>query len=178
MAANIGEEDEGAICRICSVGDEEKALIKVCRCKGSVEFVHQDCIDEWVNRSKKLLCICGYRMTLQREKLQQTMYEKYDKSFVEVFKELPRREYDKALILGVTFLCVSAMILLFVVSGLILDQENLMRWLMEWSSGCVVFWSIFIIDFNVLFEFLKLWLPQLLRKMQQDRYKLVVKAIR
>ena len=70
MAANIGDEDDGAIfCRICYLGYKEKALIKVCRCRGSLEFVHQDCIDEWVNKSKEQHCICGYEMRVEEKGL-------------------------------------------------------------------------------------------------------------
>ena len=34
-------------CRICLEGDESAALISPCACKGSVEFVHQHCVDAW-----------------------------------------------------------------------------------------------------------------------------------
>ena len=161
----------------CYLGDKEKALIKVCECKGSLEFVHQDCIDEWVNRTKKLLCLCGYRMTLQREKLQLTMYERYDKSMEEVVEELPVREYRKVLILATTCLCVSALIVLFGVCGWIFNGEKLMDLLYGLRSGGLVFWKIYFIDFLIFFSYLKLFVPQLLTKMRQDRYKLVVKAI-
>jgi E3 ubiquitin-protein ligase DOA10 len=39
------EEEFEKICRICLENDGE--LISVCGCKGSVKYVHKDCIKKW-----------------------------------------------------------------------------------------------------------------------------------
>ncbi|XP_030018549.1 E3 ubiquitin-protein ligase MARCHF7 isoform X2 [Sphaeramia orbicularis] len=47
------DEDEGDLCRICQMGEESSSnpLIQPCRCTGSLQYVHQDCIKRWL-RSK------------------------------------------------------------------------------------------------------------------------------
>ncbi|XP_070759546.1 E3 ubiquitin-protein ligase MARCHF7 [Enoplosus armatus] len=47
------DEEEGDLCRICQMGEElaSNPLIQPCRCTGSLQYVHQDCIKRWL-RSK------------------------------------------------------------------------------------------------------------------------------
>ncbi|XP_064825719.1 E3 ubiquitin-protein ligase MARCHF7-like isoform X1 [Oncorhynchus masou masou] len=47
------DEEEGDLCRICQMGEESPSnpLIEPCRCTGSLQYVHQDCIKKWL-RSK------------------------------------------------------------------------------------------------------------------------------
>uniref|UniRef100_A0A4W4HCU1 RING-type E3 ubiquitin transferase n=1 Tax=Electrophorus electricus TaxID=8005 RepID=A0A4W4HCU1_ELEEL len=47
------DEDEGDLCRICQMKEESSSnpLIEPCRCTGSLQYVHQDCIKQWL-RSK------------------------------------------------------------------------------------------------------------------------------
>ncbi|XP_045889581.1 E3 ubiquitin-protein ligase MARCH7 isoform X2 [Micropterus dolomieu] len=46
-------DEEGDLCRICQMGEESASnpLIQPCRCTGSLQYVHQDCIKRWL-RSK------------------------------------------------------------------------------------------------------------------------------
>ncbi|XP_029952352.1 E3 ubiquitin-protein ligase MARCHF7 [Salarias fasciatus] len=47
------DEEEGDLCRICQMGEESSTnpLIQPCRCTGSLQYVHQECIKRWL-RSK------------------------------------------------------------------------------------------------------------------------------
>ncbi|KAG8001299.1 E3 ubiquitin-protein ligase MARCH7 [Nibea albiflora] len=47
------DEEEGDLCRICQMGEESMSnpLIQPCRCTGSLQYVHQECIKRWL-RSK------------------------------------------------------------------------------------------------------------------------------
>lgn len=47
------DEEEGDLCRICQMGQTSSLnpLIEPCRCTGSLQYVHQDCIKKWL-RSK------------------------------------------------------------------------------------------------------------------------------
>ncbi|XP_049910229.1 E3 ubiquitin-protein ligase MARCH7 [Epinephelus moara] len=47
------DEEEGDLCRICQMGEElaSNPLIQPCRCTGSLQYVHQECIKRWL-RSK------------------------------------------------------------------------------------------------------------------------------
>ncbi|KAJ9625795.1 hypothetical protein H2203_004558 [Taxawa tesnikishii (nom. ined.)] len=58
---------EGDTCRICrSEGTEEEPLFYPCKCSGSIKFVHQDCLMEWLSHSNKKhceLCKTPFRFT-------------------------------------------------------------------------------------------------------------------
>ncbi|XP_010884825.2 E3 ubiquitin-protein ligase MARCH7 isoform X2 [Esox lucius] len=47
------DEEEGDLCRICQMGEQSPSnpLIAPCRCTGSLQYVHCDCIKKWL-RSK------------------------------------------------------------------------------------------------------------------------------
>ncbi|XP_067352178.1 E3 ubiquitin-protein ligase MARCH7 isoform X2 [Channa argus] len=47
------DEEEGDLCRICQMVQEQESnpLIQPCRCTGSLQYVHQECIKRWL-RSK------------------------------------------------------------------------------------------------------------------------------
>lgn len=66
------DDEEEEICRICRCGREEKRpLYHPCVCTGSIKFVHEDCLLEWLNhsssasgnRSKCELCGHKFRFT-------------------------------------------------------------------------------------------------------------------
>ncbi|XP_069472456.1 E3 ubiquitin-protein ligase MARCHF7 isoform X2 [Ambystoma mexicanum] len=54
------EEDEGDMCRICQVGASTSTnpLIEPCKCAGSLQYVHQECMKKWlqakINSGSKL----------------------------------------------------------------------------------------------------------------------------
>jgi len=51
------EEEEGDVCRICrNPGDAENPLRYPCACSGSIKFVHQDCLLQWLNHSNARQC--------------------------------------------------------------------------------------------------------------------------
>ncbi|GFS29762.1 RING/U-box superfamily protein [Actinidia rufa] len=50
------EEDED-VCRICrNTGDPDNPLRYPCACSGSIKFVHQDCLLQWLNHSNARQC--------------------------------------------------------------------------------------------------------------------------
>ena len=49
--------DEVDTCRICrGEGSEEEPLFYPCKCSGSIKFVHQNCLMEWLSHSQKKHC--------------------------------------------------------------------------------------------------------------------------
>lgn len=50
-------------CRVCRIGgDNERPLFTPCKCSGSIGSVHQDCLEAWLNHSKKDTCeLCGVK---------------------------------------------------------------------------------------------------------------------
>lgn len=60
-------------CRICLEEDEEN-LISPCDCKGSCEFVHKECLMEWISQDDRTECeICKseFKYTMVEENKQQ-----------------------------------------------------------------------------------------------------------
>ncbi|XP_021108125.1 E3 ubiquitin-protein ligase MARCH8 isoform X4 [Heterocephalus glaber] len=55
------------ICRICHCeGDDESPLITPCRCTGSLHFVHQACLQQWVKSSDARCCeLCKYEFVME-----------------------------------------------------------------------------------------------------------------
>ncbi|XP_022745937.1 probable E3 ubiquitin ligase SUD1 isoform X2 [Durio zibethinus] len=60
--AEMEEEDEEDVCRICrNPGDAENPLRYPCACSGSIKFVHQDCLLQWLNHSNARQCeVCKH----------------------------------------------------------------------------------------------------------------------
>ncbi|KAE8776302.1 putative E3 ubiquitin ligase SUD1 [Hordeum vulgare] len=63
-AADDDEDDEedGDVCRICrNRGDDEHPLRYPCACSGSIKFVHQDCLLQWLDHSNSRQCeVCKH----------------------------------------------------------------------------------------------------------------------
>ncbi|XP_064126452.1 E3 ubiquitin-protein ligase MARCHF6 isoform X2 [Loxodonta africana] len=57
---DTSEED---ICRVCrSEGTPEKPLYHPCVCTGSIKFIHQECLVQWLKHSRKEYCeLCKHR---------------------------------------------------------------------------------------------------------------------
>ncbi|XP_074855972.1 E3 ubiquitin-protein ligase MARCHF8 isoform X2 [Carettochelys insculpta] len=76
----------GDVCRICHCeGDDESPLITPCHCTGSLHFVHQACLQQWIKSSDTRCCeLCKYEFIMETklkplrkwEKLQMTASER------------------------------------------------------------------------------------------------------
>ena len=62
-----GGPEEADTCRICrGEGTDEEQLFYPCKCSGSIKFVHQNCLMEWLSHSQKKhceLCKTPFRFT-------------------------------------------------------------------------------------------------------------------
>uniref|UniRef100_A0A671YNG6 RING-type E3 ubiquitin transferase n=1 Tax=Sparus aurata TaxID=8175 RepID=A0A671YNG6_SPAAU len=77
---------QGDCCRICHCeGDDESPLITPCHCTGSLRFVHQSCLQQWIKSSDTRCCeLCKYEFIMETklkplrkwEKLQMTASER------------------------------------------------------------------------------------------------------
>ncbi|GAB4852921.1 Probable E3 ubiquitin ligase sud1 [Ancistrocladus abbreviatus] len=56
------DEEEEDVCRICrNPGDADNPLRYPCACSGSIKFVHQDCLVQWLNHSNARQCeVCKH----------------------------------------------------------------------------------------------------------------------
>ncbi|XP_055460098.1 E3 ubiquitin-protein ligase MARCHF8 isoform X2 [Psammomys obesus] len=76
----------GDACRICHCeGDDESPLITPCHCTGSLHFVHQACLQQWIKSSDTRCCeLCKYEFIMETklkplrkwERLQMTSSER------------------------------------------------------------------------------------------------------
>ncbi|XP_066997682.2 E3 ubiquitin-protein ligase MARCHF6 [Anabrus simplex] len=60
------EDIQGAdICRVCrSEGFAERPLFHPCICTGSIKWIHQECLVQWMRYSRKEYCeLCGHRFS-------------------------------------------------------------------------------------------------------------------
>jgi E3 ubiquitin-protein ligase MARCH6 len=56
-SAGPEDEEERDVCRICrNGGDEDHPLWYPCACSGSIKFVHQDCLLQWLDHSNSRQC--------------------------------------------------------------------------------------------------------------------------
>src|ERR1700744_3057972 len=56
-AAILPDSTESDTCRICrGEGSKDEPLFYPCKCSGSIKFVHQDCLMEWLSHSQKKYC--------------------------------------------------------------------------------------------------------------------------
>lgn len=58
---------QGDICRVCRCeAQPDRPLFYPCICTGSIKYIHQDCLMQWMRYSHKEYCeLCGYRFSFQ-----------------------------------------------------------------------------------------------------------------
>ncbi|KAI8582153.1 hypothetical protein K450DRAFT_229270 [Umbelopsis ramanniana AG] len=58
-------DDSEEICRVCRCeATEDQPLFYPCKCSGSIRYVHQECLTEWLSHSKKKYCeLCHHPFT-------------------------------------------------------------------------------------------------------------------
>lgn len=56
-AEAVDDEEEEEVCRICrGPSEEDNPLFYPCKCSGSIKFVHQQCLIEWLQHSGNTHC--------------------------------------------------------------------------------------------------------------------------
>ncbi|KIH67514.1 zinc finger, C3HC4 type [Ancylostoma duodenale] len=61
---SMDDSDDHHMCRVCR-GDDGH-LYYPCLCTGSIKYVHQECLTEWLKYSKKEVCeLCNYKYSFQ-----------------------------------------------------------------------------------------------------------------
>ncbi|XP_060599884.1 E3 ubiquitin-protein ligase MARCHF6-like [Ruditapes philippinarum] len=63
MDVDDTDEPQTDICRVCRCeGTSDKPLYHPCVCTGSIKFIHQDCLVQWLKYSRKEFCeLCKHR---------------------------------------------------------------------------------------------------------------------
>lgn len=65
FAAVSEDEEEGDVCRICRMpAEEDNPLFFPCKCSGSIKYVHQQCLVDWLNHSGNTHCeVCKHKFS-------------------------------------------------------------------------------------------------------------------
>jgi E3 ubiquitin-protein ligase DOA10 len=63
------------ICRVCrSQGTSEQPLFYPCKCNGSIRYIHESCLKEWLTRSERTYCeLCRHEYSFVPGDLQSTI---------------------------------------------------------------------------------------------------------
>ncbi|XP_039293251.1 uncharacterized protein LOC111051702 [Nilaparvata lugens] len=66
-ASSLATSGGGDMCRICHCeGDSDAPLIAPCYCAGSLRFVHQQCLQQWIKSSNIRSCeLCKFQFIMQ-----------------------------------------------------------------------------------------------------------------
>ena len=74
--SELGQSDNkvlffpGDICRVCRCeATQDRPLFHPCICTGSIKYIHQDCLLQWLKYSKKEFCeLCNHRFSFTPSK--------------------------------------------------------------------------------------------------------------
>eukprot|EP00959_Pyramimonas_sp_CCMP1952_P294331 6156499-Pyramimonas_sp.AAC.1 len=63
--STAGSEEPDECCRICRCeSTPDSPLFYPCACKGSIKYVHQDCLEQWLKHSRSTQCeVCKLPFT-------------------------------------------------------------------------------------------------------------------
>ncbi|KAF3852474.1 hypothetical protein F7725_005829 [Dissostichus mawsoni] len=83
--AQYSDDSDTEVCRICHCeGDDECALITPCRCTGSLSFVHQFCLNQWIRSSDTRCCeLCKFDFVMEMTLKPLCMWERLNMSEAE-----------------------------------------------------------------------------------------------
>ncbi|XP_050041794.1 E3 ubiquitin-protein ligase MARCHF3-like isoform X2 [Dermacentor andersoni] len=60
--------DGSPTCRICFFGDAKQPLLEPCNCRGTIGFVHRDCLERWIQRTVDPQCqVCHFHFTVRKQ---------------------------------------------------------------------------------------------------------------
>uniref|UniRef100_A0A3Q0R2Q8 E3 ubiquitin-protein ligase MARCHF6 n=1 Tax=Amphilophus citrinellus TaxID=61819 RepID=A0A3Q0R2Q8_AMPCI len=68
--------EEADICRVCrSEGTQDKPLYHPCVCTGSIKFIHQECLLQWLKHSRKEYCeLCKHRFAFTPSRIYKCLF--------------------------------------------------------------------------------------------------------
>ncbi|KAM4750567.1 uncharacterized protein marchf1 isoform 2-T2 [Anableps anableps] len=77
-AGPCSDDSELEVCRICHCeGDDDCPLITPCRCTGSLSFVHQGCLNQWIKSSDTRCCeLCKFDFIMETKLKPLSKWEK------------------------------------------------------------------------------------------------------
>ncbi|XP_075746216.1 E3 ubiquitin-protein ligase MARCHF3-like isoform X1 [Rhipicephalus microplus] len=66
---SLSNSSDGApTCRICFYGDAKQPLLEPCNCRGTIGFVHRECLESWIQRTVDPQCqVCHFHFTVRKQ---------------------------------------------------------------------------------------------------------------
>ncbi|XP_033230120.1 E3 ubiquitin-protein ligase MARCH8 isoform X2 [Belonocnema kinseyi] len=121
------------ICRICHCeGDAGAPLLAPCYCSGSLRYVHQACLQQWINASDTRACeLCKFTFIMHAKTKPFSEWEKLEMSAVEV-----RKLWSVAIFHAIAALCVVWSLYVLVERSV----EEARKGIVDWS-----FWTKVIV---------------------------------
>ncbi|KRY56641.1 E3 ubiquitin-protein ligase MARCH6 [Trichinella britovi] len=73
----LNEENNFEMCRVCRMeSTSEKPLFYPCLCTGSIKFIHQECLTEWLKYSKKDVCeLCNHQYKFTPGRINRSLFK-------------------------------------------------------------------------------------------------------
>ncbi|GIY43729.1 e3 ubiquitin-protein ligase MARCH3 [Caerostris extrusa] len=63
----VSELESNPMCRICYNGPSRERLLRPCKCKGTIEYVHRHCLERWLESTNCETCeLCHHHFTTRR----------------------------------------------------------------------------------------------------------------
>ncbi|GBM77723.1 E3 ubiquitin-protein ligase MARCH3 [Araneus ventricosus] len=63
----VSDLESNPMCRICYNGPSKERLLRPCKCKGTIEFVHRHCLERWLESTNYETCeLCHHHFTTRR----------------------------------------------------------------------------------------------------------------
>jgi E3 ubiquitin-protein ligase MARCH6 len=65
--SSSSNNDDELICRICRENGNRETLVHPCKCSGSIRYVHEKCLLEWIEHSKTETCeLCKHKFVFAK----------------------------------------------------------------------------------------------------------------
>ncbi|XP_015914081.1 E3 ubiquitin-protein ligase MARCHF2 [Parasteatoda tepidariorum] len=67
VVLQVGNLENNQMCRICYSGPSRERLLRPCKCKGTIEYVHRNCLERWLETTNYEACeLCHHHFTTRR----------------------------------------------------------------------------------------------------------------
>ncbi|KAM9770655.1 uncharacterized protein marchf1 isoform 2-T2 [Menidia menidia] len=127
-AQPCSDDSEMEVCRICHCeGDDECPLIMPCRCTGSLSFVHQTCLNQWIKSSDTRCCeLCKFDFIMETKLKPLNKWEKLHMS-----KSERRKIFCSVLFHLIAIVCMLWSVLILIkrtVEEIRLGKNGVLEW--------------------------------------------------
>eukprot|EP01028_Stygiella_incarcerata_P005952 TRINITY_DN24550_c0_g2_i1.p1 TRINITY_DN24550_c0_g2~~TRINITY_DN24550_c0_g2_i1.p1 ORF type:complete len:325 (+),score=67.94 TRINITY_DN24550_c0_g2_i1:258-1232(+) len=136
----IASSDPERLCRICYCGDEAGELFQPCRCRGSLAWIHRECLDRW--RSSE--SIVPFQRNTEKFNRCEVCHYVYRFSEVENAPKLDQRKLNLLVARDVLLSIIILHIPIFVIYAILASSDNGQPFL---SPALPSGWPVFVVRY-------------------------------